>query len=161
MSQTKDVASSNSSKDIEAKTIHTKRLLNGYKGKKYLLGLKILGMEGKSSPAGNSQALEASNVYFFQSLLELGSASPACPHFLPELGHDCPASKPRKLGTPLSSYNSWPVVVHDYLTLILISNQVFADDCLLFAKATTKGVRNVLQILNMFAKAFGQHVNFS
>lgn len=34
-----------------------------------------------------------------------------------------------------------------------ISNLVFADDCLLFAKATTKEARNVLWILNLFADA--------
>ena len=41
-----------------------------------------------------------------------------------------------------------------------ISNLVFADNCLLFARATTKGARNVLHVLNMFAKTSGQKVNF-
>ena len=41
-----------------------------------------------------------------------------------------------------------------------ISNLVFADDCLLFAQATPKGVRNVFQILKMFAPTVGQQVIF-
>ena len=32
-----------------------------------------------------------------------------------------------------------------------VSNLVFADDCLIFAKATIKGARNVLEVLNKFA----------
>lgn len=41
-----------------------------------------------------------------------------------------------------------------------ISNLVFADDCLLFAKAPTKGSKAILQCLANFAKAVGQQVNF-
>lgn len=41
-----------------------------------------------------------------------------------------------------------------------ISNLVFVDDCLLFAKASMKGARNILVILNSFAKAFSQKINF-
>lgn len=37
---------------------------------------------------------------------------------------------------------------------------MFADDCLLFVKAAPKGARNVLQILNRFALADGQQMNF-
>lgn len=41
-----------------------------------------------------------------------------------------------------------------------VSNLVFTDDCLLFAKVTTKGARNILQAFNLFAKASGQQINF-
>lgn len=41
-----------------------------------------------------------------------------------------------------------------------ISNLAFADNCLLFAKASTKGARNILGILDKFAKVCGQQINF-
>ncbi|KAI5312444.1 hypothetical protein L3X38_041617 [Prunus dulcis] len=41
-----------------------------------------------------------------------------------------------------------------------ISNLVFADDCLIFAKATPAASRKVLDVLAAFAKAFGLRINF-
>lgn len=41
-----------------------------------------------------------------------------------------------------------------------ISNLVFVDDCLLFAKAIIRGAKTILNILNAFTKAAGQQVNF-
>ncbi|KAL6145048.1 hypothetical protein ACLB2K_055736 [Fragaria x ananassa] len=41
-----------------------------------------------------------------------------------------------------------------------ISNLVFADDCLIFAKATRRGARNILKTLSDFATASGQKINF-
>lgn len=41
-----------------------------------------------------------------------------------------------------------------------ISNLVFADDCLIFAKATPAAARKVLAVLEAFAKASGQRINF-
>ncbi|CAN6697282.1 unnamed protein product [Malus baccata var. baccata] len=40
-----------------------------------------------------------------------------------------------------------------------ISNLAFVDD-LLFAKTSTKGARNILGILDKFAKVCGQQINF-
>lgn len=40
-----------------------------------------------------------------------------------------------------------------------ISNLIFTDDWLLFAKASSKGAKNIFGILNNFAKATGQKIN--
>ena len=41
-----------------------------------------------------------------------------------------------------------------------ISNLALAGDCLLFAKAPTKRARNILGMLDKFAKVCGQQINF-
>lgn len=41
-----------------------------------------------------------------------------------------------------------------------IFNLVFADDCLLFAKATSKGAKHILHLLNLLSSTAGQQVNF-
>lgn len=41
-----------------------------------------------------------------------------------------------------------------------ISNLMFADDCLLFAKATKKATRNICKVLDAFSAASGQKINF-
>ena len=42
-----------------------------------------------------------------------------------------------------------------------VSNLVFADDCLIFTKATTKGAMTVIDVLNKFVVASGQQINFN
>lgn len=41
-----------------------------------------------------------------------------------------------------------------------VANLVFVNNCLLFARATTRGTRKVLDLLTLFASASGQQVNF-
>ncbi|KAL6209023.1 hypothetical protein ACLB2K_019966 [Fragaria x ananassa] len=41
-----------------------------------------------------------------------------------------------------------------------ISNLMFADDCLIFAKASKKAARNISQVLDAFSAASGQKINF-
>lgn len=41
-----------------------------------------------------------------------------------------------------------------------VTNLMFADDCLIFAKATNSAARNIAKVLNDFSNAFGQKINF-
>lgn len=41
-----------------------------------------------------------------------------------------------------------------------ISNLDFADDCLIFAKATSFAARNIKRILDSFSHSSGQRINF-
>lgn len=40
-----------------------------------------------------------------------------------------------------------------------VSNLMFVDDCLIFAKSIGKAARNILQVLNDFANVVGQKIN--
>lgn len=42
-----------------------------------------------------------------------------------------------------------------------VSNPFFADGCLIFAKASSRGARKVLEVLNWFANILGQQINFN
>lgn len=41
-----------------------------------------------------------------------------------------------------------------------VSNLMFADDCLIFGKASTTAARKIVSILNLFSKASGHKINY-